>query len=226
MPRSVSSTPRTAFTWVAELRGEKGWEQQQAAHYDLANYLYVVAYNYLRHRQQLQLPLRLTTYAPEELAAFAQDFTQETLLKLAEKNYARLNQFSGTGNFTSWVARILKNLIASELRHAAWRKQERQSETEQRPTSLTPEAIAQVAQISTILQHCLDQLDQRRRFAFEQCIAEDKRAQEVAPLLHTTENGVNQLVFRARRQLRHCLEQHEIGPETLALFEINAQGAA
>lgn len=37
--------------WVQELRGDRGGQQQEAAHCELANYLYVVAYNYLRIRQ-------------------------------------------------------------------------------------------------------------------------------------------------------------------------------
>jgi RNA polymerase sigma factor (sigma-70 family) len=219
MPRSASSTSRTAHTWVADLRGEQGWERQQAAHRDLANYLYVVAYNYLRQRQQLQNPTRLISYSTEELAAFAQDFTQDALVKVTDDNYARLAQFIGAGNFTSWAARMLTNLIASELRRAAWQKQEREPVEDQRQTTLTPEAIVQVEELNTILYQCLDQLDQRRRFAFEQCIGDDKRAKEVAPLLNTTENGVNQLVFRARQQLRHCLESHQIGADVLTLFD-------
>jgi RNA polymerase sigma factor (sigma-70 family) len=216
MPSSASS--RTDPEWITELRGEAGHNRQEAAHHDLANYLYVVAYNYLRQRQQQQdLPF-LSSYAPEDLAALAEDFVQETLLKLRENDYARLAQFTGTGNFSGWVARVLTNLAASELRHAAWHRQERELAEDPRQSTLTPEAIVQLDQIEAILQHCLAQLDQRRRVAFEQCVAEDRRAKEVAELLETTENGVNQLVFRARKQLRECMEKHDIGPDTLALF--------
>lgn len=216
MPSSASS--RTDAGWISELRGEDGRHRQEAAHRDLANYLYVVAYNYLRQRQQQQdLPF-LSSYAPEDLAALAEDFVQETLLKLRENDYARLAQFTGAGTFTGWAARILINLAASELRHAAWHRQERELEEDPRQSTLTPERVVQLHQIEAILHHCLEQLDQRRRFAFEQCVAEDRRAKEVADLLNTTENGVNQLVFRARKQLRDCMEKHYIGPDTLSLF--------
>jgi len=216
MPSSASS--RTDSVWITELRGEAGRNRQEAVHRALANYLYVVAYTYLRHRQQQHdLPL-LSSYATEDLAALAQDFVQETLLKLSENHFARLAQFTGAGNFTSWAARVLLNLVASELRHSSWHRQERELVEDERQSTLAPEVVAQLDQIDTILQHCLEQLDQRRRFAFEQCVAEDRRAKEVANLLGTTENGINQLVFRARKQLRQCMENHNIGPDTLALF--------
>lgn len=216
MPSSASS--RTDTEWITELRGEAGYNRQEATHRDLANYLYVVAYNYLRQRQQQDdLPF-LSSYAPEDLTALAEDFVQETLLKLRENDYARLAQFTGTGTFTGWAARVLLNLAASELRHAAWHRQERELAEDPRQSTLTPEAIVQIDQIEVILHHCLEQLDQRRRFAFEQCVAEDRRAKEVADLLATTENGINQLVFRARKQLRQCMEKHNVGPDTLALF--------
>ncbi|MCB0237375.1 MAG: hypothetical protein KDH08_01795, partial [Anaerolineae bacterium] len=61
---------------------------QASAHKDLANYLYVVAYNYLRLRQA---DLRaLADFAAEELASLAQDFVQETLEKLARRDFALL----------------------------------------------------------------------------------------------------------------------------------------
>ena len=122
----------------------------------------MVAYNYLRQRQQQQdLPF-LSSYAPEDLAALAEDFVQETLLKLRENDYARLAQFTGAGSFTSWAARVLLNLAASTLRHAAWHRQERELAEDPRQSTITPEGVVQLHQIEAILHHCLDQLDQRR----------------------------------------------------------------
>ncbi len=67
--------------WLQELKGDCGVTRQADAHRDLASYLYVVAYNYLRLRQA---DLRaLAVFPDEELAALAQDFVQETLEKLA-----------------------------------------------------------------------------------------------------------------------------------------------
>ena len=70
--------------WVQQLRGDRGGQQQAAAHRDLSSYLYVVAYNYLRLRQA---DLRaLDAFPAEDLAALAQDFVQETLEKLARRD--------------------------------------------------------------------------------------------------------------------------------------------
>ena len=79
---------RNNQAWVEELRGDCGSERQSDAHRDLANYLYVVAYNYLRLRQA---DLRaLADFAPDETATLAQDFVQETLEKLARNEFAVL----------------------------------------------------------------------------------------------------------------------------------------
>ena len=42
---------RNNQAWVEELSGDYGVDAQREAHQDLASYLYVVAYNYLRLRQ-------------------------------------------------------------------------------------------------------------------------------------------------------------------------------
>ena len=42
---------RNNQAWVEELSGDCGVDAQREAHQDLASYLYVVAYNYLRLRQ-------------------------------------------------------------------------------------------------------------------------------------------------------------------------------
>ena len=109
---------RNNQAWVEELRGDCGSERQSDAHRELANYLYVVAYNYLRLRQA---DLRaLADFAPEEVAALAQDFVQETLEKLARNEFALLASFSGAGKFTSWAAQIVRNQAAMELRKSYW----------------------------------------------------------------------------------------------------------
>lgn len=85
-------TQRSNQDWVQELCGDRGDDAQRLAHQDLARYLYVEAYNYLRLRQADLY--RLADFAAEELAALAQDFVQETLEKLARDDFALLGRYS------------------------------------------------------------------------------------------------------------------------------------
>lgn len=76
-------TQRSSEEWVRELCGDRGQEPQQLAYQELANYLYVVAYNYLRLRQA---DLRaLADFAADDVAALAQDFVRNTGEGLAQR---------------------------------------------------------------------------------------------------------------------------------------------
>lgn len=223
---------RTNVDWIRELRGDLGGDAQRQAHHDLANYLHVVAYNYLRLREA-DLPA-LASFAPEESAALAQDFVQDTLEKLARDAFALLNRFRGDGRFTSWAAQIVRNQAAMELRRSYWTRRadlpEERNETEAAvnapasaarvaPLADSPEHAATRGQVAAILQACLERLPERNRLAIVQCIADDARAELVAQSLHTSANAVYLLITRGKRQLRECLEQAGLSRDVLALFE-------
>lgn len=211
-----SNARRTNNDWLSELRGMHGPAPQEAAHRDLANYLYVVAFNYLQQRQHALAIL--AALDPQELAALAQDFVQDALLKLAQDNGVLLNQFRGEGAFTGWCARLLCNLIARELRRPFWQRRAPGEEALGRFATRSAEQLSQIEQLGAAIKHCLEQLQERRRVAFERCIIHDIPTDEVAHELSTSANGVYQLVFHARRELRLCLESCGVGPDTLAIF--------
>lgn len=218
--------------WLQELRGERGVVQQATAHRDLANYLYVVAYNYLRLRQT---DLRaLADFPPEELASLAQDFVQETLEKLARRDFALLASYSGAGKFTSWAAQIVRNQAAQELRKSYWTRRNPlppsdDSDTTDEDALLTrqqaaasddndPARLAQQGQVSDLVQRCLAGLSERYRLAVLNCLGDDVPADVVAHTLDTTANAVYLIIQRAKRQLRKCLESAGIDRSALALF--------
>ena len=224
---------RNNQAWVEELSGDCGSERQSDAHRDLANYLYVVAYNYLRLRQA---DLRaLADFAPEEVAALAQDFVQETLEKLARNEFALLASFSGAGKFTSWAAQIVRNQAAMELRKSYWTRRtplpasDDSEELSEQPwlaqnladTSgeVDPARRAQQQQVQDILQHCLARLPERNRLAIVSCIADDVRAELVAQTLNTTANAVYLLIARSKRQLKECLQRAGLSRDVLSIFE-------
>ena len=218
--------------WVQELRGDRGGQQQEAAHCELANYLYVVAYNYLRIRQT---DLRaLAAFPVDDLAALAQDFVQETLEKLARNQFALLATYSGAGKFTSWAAQIVRNQAAQELRKSYWTRRnplpassdpdedgaeplllQRLADTSD---EADPARRAQQTQVAATLQGCLAGLSERYRLAVLNCLGDNMPAEAVARALDTTANAVYLIIQRAKRKLRQCLERAGLDKTVLAVF--------
>ena len=218
--------------WVQELRGDRGGQQQEAAHCDLANYLYVVAYNYLRIRQA---DLRaLAAFPVDDLSALAQDFVQETLEKLARNQFALLATYSGAGKFTSWAAQIVRNQAAQELRKSYWTRRnplpassdpdedgaeplllQRLADTSD---EADPARRAQQTQVAATLQGCLAGLSERYRLAVLNCLGDNMPAEAVARALDTTANAVYLIIQRAKRKLRQCLERAGLDKTVLAVF--------
>jgi len=225
---------RSNQDWLDELRGDRGEAQQRLAYEDLSNYLYVVAYNYLRMRQGQANPAALAAFALEELAALAQDFVQETLEKLARDKHALLAQFAGRGRFTSWAAQIVRREAGQELRKAYWSRRESLPEEEplERETAewsptfefavpsgdADPENMVIRQEAAETLQVCLESLPRRWALAFWGCEAEEHSAKFVAAALGTTANAVYMLVYRARRELRKCLREAGLDRDILEAF--------
>lgn len=223
---------RNNQAWVEELSGDCGGDAQRQAHEDLARYLYVVAYNYLRLRQGDLY--RLADLAAEELAALAEDFVQETLEKLARDDFALLGRYSAVGNFTSWAAQIVRNQAAMELRKSYWTRRgplppaganddasagsALAVELADPSPAIDPARRAQQEQIHELMQRCLARLSERYRVAVLNCLGEDVAAEVVAHALGTTPNAVYLIIQRAKRQLRACLEQRGLDRSALAVF--------
>ncbi|MCO6452690.1 MAG: sigma-70 family RNA polymerase sigma factor [Caldilineales bacterium] len=217
---------RSNSDWLHELKGAAGVQTQRQAHEDLANYLYVVAYNYLRLRQTDIAAL--DRFAEEEKAALAQDFVQETLEKLAADDFALLQNYRGDGRFLSWAASVVRNQAAQELRRSYWTRRIAGSVDgeEESPLPLltlpdltpasNPADSLEQRELASALQDCIEALPERSRLAFWWTVAEDIPAASVADHFETTANAIYLLVSRARRQLRECLQAREVTPFALA----------
>ena len=144
----VPEQGRTNQDWLAELRGDRGQDQQFMAHQDLADYLYTMAYNYIRQEQKRGDSYMTTTSTPEELAILAQRSVQKTLVKLASDDFALLGQFKGEGRFTSWVVGVVSEQVTLELR---------QPQLEQKP-NLRPYILKIIEEICKGLSHGLEEL--------------------------------------------------------------------
>lgn len=223
---------RSNHDWVQALCGDWGDDAQRSAHQDLARYLYVVAYNYLRLRQADLY--RLADFAAEELAALAEDFVQETLEKLARDQFTLLGRYNAAGNFTSWAAQVVRNQAAMELRKSYWTRRgplpqagggedngseaELAAELADPSGDVDPARQAQQQQVRDLVQRCIANLSERYRLAVLNCLGDDVSADAVARALHTTANAVYLIIQRAKRQLRTCLEQSGLDRSALAVF--------
>ncbi len=223
---------RSNTDWVRDLRGDGGEHSQRSAHRDLASYLYVVAYNYLRLRQSDLY--RLADFAAEEMAALAEDFVQEALEKLARDQFALLGRYNAAGNFTSWAAQIVRNQAAMELRKSYWTRRsplpqagdgqdngaesDLAAELADPAGEVDPARQAQQQAVRDLVQRCIDRLPERYRVAVLNCLGGDVSADIVARALDTTANAVYLIIQRAKRQLRACLEQAGLDRSALAVF--------
>jgi len=86
------------------------------------------------------------------------------------------------------------------------------------PAQKDPENLAQQNYIQQMISDCFERLAPRQRITFGMFVVEDLSAIEIAKTLGITENAVNQLVYRARRAMRICLELNGFQKDSFALF--------
>lgn len=210
---------RSNEEWLSDLRGESGVEAQSRALQDLGNYLYIVNYNYLyRHQATISL---LQNWNTDELAELAQDCAQDTLIKIANDNFALLCRFSDRGRFTSWAAVVAQRVTSSTVRLAHFNRVQSNLE---KVTSLSPSKFAPSTQISQQevideLQDCINRLSKIRSRVLVECILHERRSRDVAIEMDRSENAINLQVLHAKRQVRLCMESKGLGIDVLTYFE-------
>lgn len=205
---------RSNQEWVEELSNTHHENVQIKAHRDLANYLFVVAYNYLnKRRENLQM---LSQLPNEEIASLAEDAVQDFMEKLVRDEYALLSSYRASGRFTSWAAQIVCNQLCSELRKVGWQRQERISEvcTISTQDQGLPSPYASVVQGQTheLLQSCMNKLPERYRLALIRRVVDGEKAKDIAADLKVTPNTVHILVYRAKQQMRQLVMNEGLEP--------------
>lgn len=154
----------------------------------------------------------------------ADDAVQETLLTFV----ARANEFDGRARVRTWLYGILVNKISRGFDGA--RREGKHDPIDDvmesrfdpsgrwaRPPR-GPDAGTDAERIREWLAACLDALSERRRLAFVLREMEELPAQEVCKILEVTPNNLGVLLFRARNELRECLERRGLrGPDDAEL---------
>jgi len=132
----------------------------------------------------------------------ADDFTQETFLTVLQKPFQDYNQ-AATASYLRTVAR---NLFISHQRRAgrvklvediqffdiAWKELVRDDDGDE---------------LLTALKTCLAKLTPRARRALQMRFAEKVSRVDIGAALEITEHGAKNLMQRAKKQLRQCIEE-------------------
>ena len=142
----------------------------------------------------------------------AADAVQDALLVFVQ----RAEDFDGRSTVLNWLLGILYMKIR-ESRRAAWREEplndpdDRHAERFNdeglwiRPPH-SPEEYTAKEQAMTWLALCLQQLNERRRLAFQLREVEQLETDEICKILDVTPNTFGVLLFRTRNALRECME--------------------
>ncbi|MFN7996367.1 MAG: RNA polymerase sigma factor [Bryobacteraceae bacterium] len=143
----------------------------------------------------------------------AQDLTQEVFLRV----YRTLKTFrSSEGSFTTWLARLTRNLLIDNYRRT---RQERITDSieEQLPVleesvqaSARPEGLVAGREASEILQGALQKLSPELREAVILRDLQDMEYREIAEILHIPEGTVKSRLNRGRSELARVLKKQKV----------------
>ena len=143
----------------------------------------------------------------------AQDLTQEVFLRV----YRTLKTFrSSEGSFTTWLARLTRNLLIDNYRRT---RQERITDSieEQLPVleesvqaSARPDGMVAGREASEILQAALQKLSPELREAVILRDLQDMEYREIAEILHIPEGTVKSRLNRGRSELARVLKKQKV----------------
>jgi len=208
-------------TWVAELKGQRGKQGQEAAFQDLGNTLLSLIRWYLSNCPVL--PPSLDNVSVRELDRLAQDIVQESLVSIWQRG---LDSFRGDARFLTYAKAIAINQARQKLRQM-WRHGEEPwpllnadgtdedneilsiaVRSKMVMAELPPEKQVMLRDVAQFIDRILaGRCSLREREAFVRKYLDGLKSKEIAPLMDTTDRAVNLLTFNARQKLRQGLEE-------------------
>ena len=209
-------TERTNDEWLAQLRPDHPAHQIALA--DLREIL-------LRGLKR-GLVGRVRTSALE-FDSFAEDFTQDALLKIIDKAHT----FAGRSKFTTWAHKVAVSVALTELRRKRWQDNSLESMTASDSGDYTPSFTADKkptpenqAEQRELLNQVRDLiatgLTDKQRTALVAAIIEGQSTNEIARTLQMKPNAVYKLLHDARVSLKKQLLTAGLSPaEVLESFQ-------
>ena len=210
------STKRTNQEWLANLKGSGPAYDEALA--DLRQILLLGL--------QRGLLLRVNTSAPE-FASLAEDFVQESLLKIL----ANLGTFAGRSQFTTWAHKITISTALTELRRKQWQNRSLdglidQTEGDYTPSIAadphpSPDQLAERSEIMNLVHHTIEaKLTDKQRDVLTKSIFQGLPTAEVARQMGMNPNAVYKLLHDARVRLKKELTEIDLSAESiLAIFK-------
>ncbi len=140
----------------------------------------------------------------------------EVIHETWEKFFSRIDQFAGRSQIRTFVCGILVNKIREHRR-----ANKRFIELDEKFDSLTspftpdgwwaqppedPQHLLELKQSGSLIDRCLAQLPDQLRSAFLLRELEEESTQNICNILEVSVSHLGVLVFRAKSQLRKCLE--------------------
>lgn len=173
--------------------------------------------NVLKGRQQdfallvtkYQLPVFRTANGFVHNTADAEEITQDVFLKA----FFKLSSYNGKAAFSTWLYRITVNIsinfLKKKKRNQFWTGLssllQLPSKDKNAETMLVEKSQKQ------LIENAIDQLPFKQRAAFVLTKYEELSQKEVAAIMHSSEGAVEQLVIRAKTNLKKVLEKELAG---------------
>ena len=161
-----------------------------------------------------------------EFSALAEDFAQETLLKVLEN----LDSFQGRSQFTTWVHKISVRVALTELRRRRWKDVSLDSLVETGQTSAVMDHSAaspsmratQAMSMDFVRKLMAEELSDKQRTALTAVAMNGMPLDEVARRLGMTRNAVYKTIHDARLKLKRRLARE--GMSVQAVVEEQGPG--
>lgn len=146
----------------------------------------------------------------------AEDSAQDAVLVFVR----RAAEFDGRAKATTWLHGMMvrtimaarRNTIKDDRHHPIDEVMEAQFRPDGRWAAPLGDPIGDLArgEVRQVLEGCLDSLSNRYRLAFTLREVEGIGTADLCKILETNANNLGVLLYRARNQLRECLEAHSI----------------
>ena len=131
----------------------------------------------------------------------ADDLTQDTFVSVLQKPFEQFNPAATAG----YLRRVAYNrFISVRRREGRVLLSEQIQEVDESWTKLASDSHGEI--LLEKLEGCMAQLTERARWALEMRFRDQLSRAEIAAALEITENGAKNLMQRAKKQLRDCVE--------------------
>jgi RNA polymerase sigma-70 factor (ECF subfamily) len=140
----------------------------------------------------------------------AEEITQDVFVKV----YQSLSSFNGKSAFSTWLYRITVNTSLNYLRN---KKHKRfwaglSDILQVASKDKSAEAILTERSENAVIQQALDALPEKQRLVFVFTKYEELPQKQVAEIMNISEGAVEQLIIRAKTNLKKTLEKEGYGP--------------